>query len=197
MNKTKKENYYKEWYIKNREKRLIYNKRYGKDNKDKIKEWRKLNHDILLEKDRERRISNGWIPKVDFLYNKNICIKCKKENVPLVKTSKTKNRQYFLCRECNTLKSKKYRMTVSGKDKAYKSSYKSQKIHKLETRARQLVRYYLNKGEIIKPNICSVCSLNKKIYAHHHDYTKPLEVKWLCRSCHADIHRKLAQNVLK
>lgn len=28
-----------------------------------------------------------------------------------------------------------------------------------------------------------------KVEAHHDDYTKPLEVEWLCKACHAIEHR--------
>ncbi len=34
---------------------------------------------------------------------------------------------------------------------------------------------------------CEVCG-DEKSQAHHCDYAKPLEVIWLCRSCHADWH---------
>lgn len=34
---------------------------------------------------------------------------------------------------------------------------------------------------------CAICG-NPKSHAHHTDYSKPLEVKWLCAQCHQRIH---------
>lgn len=43
----------------------------------------------------------------------------------------------------------------------------------------------LRKGVVKKINKCEFCgSENKAIEGAHYDYNKPLEVKWLCRSCH-------------
>jgi len=36
---------------------------------------------------------------------------------------------------------------------------------------------------------CTVCGAMKS-EAHHEDYSKPLEVTWLCRTCHKAEHRK-------
>lgn len=40
----------------------------------------------------------------------------------------------------------------------------------------------------IKKMPCEVCG-EVKSEAHHHDYSKPLDVMWVCRKHHADIHR--------
>jgi hypothetical protein len=51
----------------------------------------------------------------------------------------------------------------------------------------------LQRGTITKPNCCERCSAEleaREIHGHHHDYSKPLEVEWLCRSCHVEEHRK-------
>lgn len=34
---------------------------------------------------------------------------------------------------------------------------------------------------------CEVCG-SSRVDAHHDDYTKPLEVRWLCRSHHIRLH---------
>ena len=44
-------------------------------------------------------------------------------------------------------------------------------------------------GKIVAPEICSRCGEAGLIDGHHPDYDKPLEVIWLCRSCHVEAHR--------
>jgi len=43
-------------------------------------------------------------------------------------------------------------------------------------------------GLVIKPSVCSACGSGGRIHGHHHDYSKPLDVEWLCASCHRDRH---------
>lgn len=56
----------------------------------------------------------------------------------------------------------------------------------------------LRSGSLVKPEQCSECERSApeyKIVGHHTDYTKPLEVEWVCERCHARAHRK-AKKVL-
>jgi hypothetical protein len=36
---------------------------------------------------------------------------------------------------------------------------------------------------------CEVCGTTEDIHAHHDDYSKPLEVRWLCRTHHIEHHK--------
>ena len=45
-------------------------------------------------------------------------------------------------------------------------------------------------GKIVKPDACSVCgNTQRRIHGHHYDYSKPLDVIWVCPPCHREFHR--------
>ncbi len=46
-------------------------------------------------------------------------------------------------------------------------------------------------GAIVPPEHCSQCGVECSPQAHHHDYTRPLDVEWLCVSCHQRRHQGL------
>ena len=56
-------------------------------------------------------------------------------------------------------------------------------------KARQRIYYHRRAGNIILGS-CECCEAREGITAHHPDYTKPLEVVWLCVDCHKELHRK-------
>jgi Bacillus phage endonuclease len=56
-------------------------------------------------------------------------------------------------------------------------------------RARRVLERTLKNGKMKRPDKCSDCGWIGKIQAHHHDYSKPLEVEWLCQLCHRRRHR--------
>lgn len=63
------------------------------------------------------------------------------------------------------------------------------KDNKEKMSAHKKVANALLRGTLIRPTTCENCD-EIEIDAHHDDYTKPLEVKWLCRSCHMKKHNK-------
>lgn len=58
-------------------------------------------------------------------------------------------------------------------------------------KAREAVRRAVKDGVLLKPKACSKCSDEpevRKLHGHHEDYTRPLDVIWLCVSCHVNLH---------
>ncbi len=63
--------------------------------------------------------------------------------------------------------------------------------HPEKRRARELVQTAVRSGFLVKPDKCEECGKetpSRGLHGHHEDYTKPLEVHWLCRKCHHTTH---------
>ena len=56
-----------------------------------------------------------------------------------------------------------------------------------KTKAQNQLNYALRMGKVIK-SPCEVCGTSERVHAHHHDYSKPYDVKWLCYLCHKAAH---------
>lgn len=50
--------------------------------------------------------------------------------------------------------------------------------------AQRIVRYHVQTGRLQRPERCSWCGRQGRIEAAHENYDRPLEVHWLCTSCH-------------
>jgi len=46
--------------------------------------------------------------------------------------------------------------------------------------AHNVVNNAIRDGKIIKPALCEICGEKAKLHGHHYDYSKPMEVVWLC-----------------
>lgn len=62
--------------------------------------------------------------------------------------------------------------------------------HPARAAARHLVKLALQRGDIARSDVCEArgCSRSSNLHAHHHDYSKPLAVTWLCRAHHEQVH---------
>lgn len=66
----------------------------------------------------------------------------------------------------------------------------------VKTNARWRTRNALYAGILKRPDTCEACGQTPKrapgaphpIESHHDDYTKPMEIRWLCRPCHQRHH---------
>ena len=54
----------------------------------------------------------------------------------------------------------------------------------VKRKANRAVQRAIVSGKLIRPTSCEECGSAGKIDAHHEDYSKPLEVNWLCKKCH-------------
>jgi hypothetical protein len=60
--------------------------------------------------------------------------------------------------------------------------------------AHQQVAAALAEGRLVRPDTCELCGACRDdrpawgLYAHHEDYSRPLDVIWLCGSCHQRVH---------
>lgn len=62
----------------------------------------------------------------------------------------------------------------------------------IRVQARAVVNNAVKNGQLKRPNNCQECGREKRLTAHHNDYNKPLEVRWLCYECHGKYHRKIS-----
>ena len=65
-------------------------------------------------------------------------------------------------------------------------------------KAQNALNYAVSRGTIT-PEPCEQCGDfpflhdgRRGVHAHHDDYSKPLDVRWLCVSCHGKEHRRYA-----
>lgn len=64
------------------------------------------------------------------------------------------------------------------------------KRHPEKRRAHWAVDNALRSGRLVRPDECGRCFTSCKPEASHTDYSKPLDVEWLCSPCHRDKDRK-------
>lgn len=79
--------------------------------------------------------------------------------------------------------------------RARKRRWNANNKNKEKNAARRAVRNAILKGLLTPPNNCEKCKKYqfridgvRAIQAHHEDYSKPLNVQWLCPPCHVAAH---------
>jgi hypothetical protein len=56
-----------------------------------------------------------------------------------------------------------------------------------KSQAQNRLNYAVRKGHMVR-GACEVCGTTEQVHGHHHDYSKPYDVRWLCFKCHKDSH---------
>ena len=64
----------------------------------------------------------------------------------------------------------------------YLRKYRAENPEKYHATSR--INHLVEKGKLTKPMACEVCGKVGRVEAHHADYSKPLDVKWVCKKCH-------------
>lgn len=103
----------------------------------------------------------------------NTCKECTKTAVKARRRAEPKVQEYDRLR--GNRQSKEY---LVGYREKYPNKYK----------AHNKVNNSLRDGKIEKPDSCSCCGSTFSIVAHHDDYLKPLDIRWLCQLCHKRWH---------
>lgn len=57
--------------------------------------------------------------------------------------------------------------------------------------ARLRVGNALRNKRLERPEACEACQMPGRLHAHHDDYARPLEVRWLCVPCHEAVHHAM------
>jgi hypothetical protein len=92
------------------------------------------------------------------------------------------------------LKTRHAKWRAANKDKmnSYNKKYKANNQSKI--RAHLAIRKAIENGIIARPKACESCGniTNRPLHGHHADYTKQLDVLWVCQPCHRKKHWKAA-----
>jgi hypothetical protein len=100
---------------------------------------------------------------------------------------RNKSGRRSICKVCVAVYNKAYKSVrqpaLARAVTKYRARYPEKKL--AQGRLNDAIRY----GHIVKPDVCSRCGKKGRIDAHHSDYSKPLDVEWLCRSCHVGEHK--------
>ncbi len=78
-------------------------------------------------------------------------------------------------------------------DKHKKACIEWLKRHPERNKIAQQTAWAYKTGKI-KWQPCEICKTKIDLQKHHPDYTKPLEIKWLCRKCHTELHKQIKKN---
>lgn len=128
------------------------------------------------------------------------CFKCEVEKpiFEFYKHPKMNDGHLGKCKSCTKKDSLKNRIKNIDKVRAYdrkRGSRQTREYHQLykarfpaKYKAKTMINNFIRDGKIKRGEFCQVCGSDWKIEGHHCDYSKPLDVMWLCSPCHKQWH---------
>jgi hypothetical protein len=131
----------------------------------------------------------------------NKCKECTKKDS---RDNREKNIDYYLeydrGRSNHPLRVKArraYAQTEQGKKAYAKSAKKWVERNHIKRSAHIILGNSLRRGDIKKSSNCEDCGIShKRIQGHHDNYTKPLDVRWLCPKCHIKWHKENGEGLI-
>lgn len=88
-------------------------------------------------------------------------------------------------------KRKIWRKTEKGRAYGLRHLRSMRKRYPEKNLARRKIRDAIRNKTLIRPEKCSICAVVCIPHGHHEDYSKPLDVVWVCRKCHNEIHKTI------
>ena len=102
------------------------------------------------------------------------------------------------CKPCNIQHVKEYRLKNIDRIREYdrkRGARQTQEYHQNHRakfpgkyKAKNMLNNALRDGKLTKPVLCQYCGTYSTLHGHHCDYSKPLDVQWLCVPCHKQWH---------
>lgn len=138
---------------------------------------------------------NASKPLSDFYANDSSCKECRKR---LARENRAKKADYYREYDKQRYKSdprvkarhERYRATEQGQKAVNKAKDKWLSLNPVKRAAHVILGNAVKNGIIKKPGFCEQCGGTGRIHGHHCDYSKPLDVMWLCPACHKAWHLK-------
>lgn len=97
------------------------------------------------------------------------------------------------CKKCylaNYAPDKEYRRAYHKTENGKRLKREYNQRYAWKNKARKLANKAISDGLLVK-GPCAFCGSDSNIEAHHPDYSKPLDVEWLCHRHHTDLHMQL------
>lgn len=139
----------------------------------------------------------GCTSKEARFYNRvaSRCAECHKK---CVRENRAENIDYYRAYDAKRFQeqpqrraaNKAYAQTPRGKEVLNRSKNRWLALNQIKRLAHIKVGNAVRDGKLEKPAACQVCGASgRRIHGHHHDYSKPLDVTWVCPPCHREFHK--------
>ena len=85
----------------------------------------------------------------------------------------------------------RYQVTPEGKAAIHRGTQKYRQHNPIKMQAHNRVSKALADGRLERGRCCEKCGSSvQRLHAHHDDYLRQLDVRWLCATCHKAWHNK-------